>query len=69
MSDGAVKLPGIVHVGLDGVPSSGGSLSAIRDFHRAAPGAVIAFTDAEKFGKEGEAIPGTVQVLTQNDVL
>ncbi len=64
MTGKAPTAPRIVHAGLDGVPSSGGSMAAIRDFHRAAPGTVVAFTDNEKFQREGSAIPGTVQVLT-----
>ncbi len=54
----------IVHIGLDIVPSSGGSVVAIRDFSRAAESKIISFTNPTKLKAEDSAIPGAVHIET-----
>jgi glycosyltransferase involved in cell wall biosynthesis len=54
----------IVHVGLDLVPSSGGSVVSVRDFSHVCDSAVISFTQAAKLRCEASAIPGTIQIET-----
>lgn len=54
----------IVHVGLDIVPSSGGSYTAIRDFSRAAESTVVSFTNPAKLNVETSAVPNTVHIAT-----
>lgn len=52
----------IVHVGLDVVPSSGGSVESIRDFTSVLPSIVISFTSPRKLETEATAIPGTIHI-------
>ena len=54
----------IVHVGLDLVPSSGGTVASIRDFSQAVKSSIISFTGPEKLKTEASAIPDTVHVET-----
>ena len=52
----------IAHVGLDLVPSSGGSVVSIRDFSQVSNSVVISFTQPAKLRNECSAIDGTVHI-------
>lgn len=54
----------IVHVGLDLVPTSGGSVVSVRDFSQVAESVIISFTQSAKLKKESTAIPGTIHIET-----
>ena len=59
----------IVHVGLDLVPSSGGTVASIRDFSHVAESTIISFTDPDKLKSEGSAILNTIHVKISSGFL
>ena len=54
----------VVHVGLDLVPSSGGSVVSIRDFSKVTESSIISFTQPTKLKRECSAIHGTIHIET-----
>ena len=59
----------VVHVGLDLVPSSGGSVVSIRDFSRVTNSDVISFTQTAKLKKEVSFIQDTIHIETSSGFL
>ena len=59
----------VAHIGLDLVPSSGGSVVSIRDFSSVLPSTIISFTQPAKLRTESSAICGTRHIEVSSGLL